>query len=106
MFALEPITRFTVIKAGGSRSPLHQGEILAVMFGVALRTLLAGGRIQAVGSVQATMCIQSCSNLRMTLQTLESGLSAKFVAGCAMSGAFQSLMGSRERSGGNLCLRT
>ena len=106
MFALEPITRFTVIKAGGSRSPLHQGEILAVMFGVALRTLLAGGRIQAVGSVQATMCIQSCSNLRVTLQTLESGLSAEFVAGCAMSGAFQSLMGSRERSGGNLCLRT
>jgi len=106
MFALEPITRFTVIKAGGSRSPPHQGEILAVMLGVALRTLLAGGRIQAEGSVQATMCIQAYGNLRVTLQTLESGLSAEFVAGCAMSGAFQSLMGSRERSGGNLCLRT
>lgn len=76
------------------------------MFGVALRTLLAGVRIQAVRRMQATMCIQACSDLGVTLKTLQSGLSAEFVAGCAMSGAFQSFVGSGERSGGDLCLRT
>ena len=106
MFSLQGVASLTVIEAGGRGRPLHQRKIFAIVFGMALGALLAGSGIEPIGRVQTSMRVQSRRNFSVAFKAFESRLSAKLVAGSAVSRAFQCFMRLRKRARGNLCLCT
>lgn len=51
VFSLQAVSGLGVIEPGGSRRPFNNREVEAIMFGVALRALLAGIGFQSIGSM-------------------------------------------------------
>ncbi len=78
VLALQQVAGLLVVKCFDV--PLDQGEIFAVVFGVAAGALLAGPRRQAISRVQSLAGIQPRGDLGVAVQTFERSLSPKLVA--------------------------
>ncbi len=100
MFALQQIPGELVVER--LRVPLDERKILAVVFGVALRALIARPWRNVVGGVQSLVRRQSSGNFGVTLESFQRSRRAKLVTGSAVGGAGQRLMGPRKRAGRNL----
>lgn len=83
--------------------PFDQGEILAVMFRVAARALLARTRLDVVGGMQVFALGEARSNLTMAVQAFEGGLAGgQLLTSRAVGGAVKGLVGAGKRAGRNL----
>lgn len=101
VLSFQHVSRLFMIERFGV--PFDDGEIDAVVVGVAFDTFLAGARAQAVGEVQSLVSIEATGDLGMALEALEGGLSARqLVAIGTMRSAAQSLMRASERAGRDL----
>lgn len=100
MFTCQGVSRLLVIERFGV--PLDKGKIFAVMIRVATRALLAGPRLDIIGSVQASVGRYSAGNLRMAVHAPERGCSAQFVTGGAVGGSIEKLMRTGQRARRNL----
>ena len=89
----------------GFRVPLNQGEIFAVVVGVASRTSLARSWLGAVRRVQALVRGDARGDLGMAVQTLEYALASESVAGRAICRAVQGLVRARQLPRRNLRVR-
>lgn len=101
MLAFESVSRLFVIEC--LDVPLDEREIFAIVFRVAARALLARIRRNVVSGVQSPVSSDAACDLRMTIQALQSRLSAEFVTTGAIRRSVQRLMGAGERAGRNLC---
>src|SRR5919109_2266827 len=96
VFSDEIVAGFTVIKAGRRWCPLDQRKIHTVMIRMALSAPLTRARLEIVGGMQSTMCAHAGTDFGMALHALELSLPAELVAGDAMAGALQCLVGARQ----------
>lgn len=91
------------------RVPLDDGEIQAVVIGVALGAFLAGTGADAIRRMQAVVSRETRSNLGMAVETPEGGLaSTQFVTCGAVRSPVEFLMGAGQgprRDLGNGCGR-
>jgi hypothetical protein len=83
--------------------PFDQGKVLPIVLGVTAGAFLDGSGRDVIGGVQAFVRGKTVGNFSVTLKTLESGLSAKFMTAGAVRGTVQRLMRTRERPRGDLC---
>ena len=100
VFSLKQVSGFLVVE--GLDVPLDQGEVFAVVLGVAAGALLARSGREIVGCVQPLMGRKPRCDLGVTLQTLKSSLPSKLVTARAVCGSVERLVGPGKRSGRNL----
>ena len=104
VLSLQLVARHTVIKLFLRSLPMDQVEILAVVFQVATDAVFAIGIPHLKLGVIAVLCFQPFRYFFMAIQALESRRAgAELVAGYALGGSGQTLMGFRKRAGGDLC---
>ena len=107
VFSLQEVARLLMVEL--LRVPLDDGEIQAVMIGVALGAFLAGTGPDAVRGMQAPVSREAGSNLGMAVEAPEGGLAAtQFVTSGAARSPVQFLMGTGQGPGrdlGNGCSR-
>ena len=77
VLAFEHIAGFFMIERLGI--PLDEGEIGAVVFGVAARALLAGAGRDVVAGMQPLVSLEAAGDFRVALQALEGRLAAELV---------------------------
>src|SRR5205085_12356715 len=101
VFAFRTVSRELVIE--GLRVPLDEREALAVVIGVAAYAILAGSRLQVVGSVQTLSRRKPGGDLAMTIQATKCRLTgSQFVTTGAVGGSIQRFVSLRKRAGRNL----
>jgi len=104
VFAFEHVSRFAVVESFDV--PLDQGEIVAVVLGVAAGAFLAGAGGNLVSGVKPAMSIQAIRDFRVALETLQRGLTAELMTTGAVGRSIEGLVGTRQRAGRNLgCAR-
>ena len=83
--------------------PFCQGEVFAIVLGVAGNTFQTRARLEVVGSVQTFSHLDAPGNFGMAIQALESGFSGReFMAGGAVGEAVDRLVSAGKRAGRNL----
>jgi len=98
VLSFQDVARLFMIEGLGV--PFDDGEVNAVVVGVALRAALAGAGRETVGEVQALVSRETRRDLGMTFQAFERGLSAcQLVAGDTVRSAFKIFMRTSERAG-------
>lgn len=101
VFPFQRVPRLLVIKS--VRIPFDDGEIFAVMIGVALHAALARTLFQAICGVQTLVSIESRSDFRVAFQAPERGLSRrKLVTRSAIRRTIQRPVRARQRTRRNL----
>ncbi len=102
VLSFEYVARLFMIK--GFDVPFDDGEIHAIVIGMALDTLLAGAGAQTVGKMQTSVGVETAGDLGVTLQALESGLSPRqLVTIGTMRSAIKTMVSACKRAGRNLC---
>ena len=100
MFAFQRVTGFLVVKS--LDVPFDQRKIQTIVLGVTPGAFLARTTRNAIRRMQPFMCVESCSDLAMAVETFQRGLTAKLVATGALCTTVEGLMRSRQRSRRNL----
>lgn len=101
VFSFQCVTGQLVIEGLGI--PLDQRKVLAVVIGVAARTLLTGTGLDVVGGMQAFVGTDTGSYLGVAVETLERWLSCRQpMTGRAIRSSVKRLMRTGQRSGRNL----
>ena len=104
VLSLQLVARQPVIKLFLRSLPMDQVEVLAVVFQVATDAVFTIGIPHLKLGVIAVLCFQPFRYFFMAIQALESRRAgAELVAGYALGGSGQTLMGFRKRAGGDLC---
>ncbi len=103
MFSLQHVAGFAVIEGGGRGIPADEGEILAVMLGVATGALFLAGADGAKGGVQAAPGREPAGNIAVALQAFEAGRACRqLVTTGALGGAAQRLVRPGKGAGRDL----
>ena len=90
VLAFQDVPGFFVVK--GLCIPLDQGEIFAIVLGVAPGALLAGAGRDVVGRMQTLVSLKAAGNLGVAFQTFQGCLAAEFMTTGAISRSIQGLM--------------
>ena len=103
MLSVEHISCLRVIESACRRRPVHNGEILSVVLGVALDTRRARSACLRIIGVQPTVLLQLGGNLPMAVQAEEgSRAHPGRMAPRAVSRPVKRLVRARQRSGRDL----
>src|SRR5579859_5190309 len=93
VFTFEKVAGVLVVK--GFDVPLDQREVFAVVLGVAAGALLAGAWGNVVGGVKSLVSRKARRNLSVTVQALQGGLPAEFMAAGTVGRSVQRLVRTR-----------
>jgi len=100
MFALQQVPGELVIE--GLRVPLDQWKILAVMFRVTLRALIARPLRDVVRGMESLPRRQTSGDFRVAVKTLQRGRAVELMTRRAVGRPIQRLVSPRKRPGRNL----
>jgi len=103
VLAFQGVSGQTVIELFLGRFPVNQVEVLAIVLEVAADTVFAVGIVHLHTGMVAVLAGESFRNFLMTIEAFEGGgTRAELMAGIALRGPAQRLVGLRKRTGRNL----